>query len=252
MIKRNQSGQSQCYNWRTATLSLDAVEEARRFQPRELSLNDTRAAQYAFAMRRGDEFPPIKVANVGGKLYVVDGFHRLEAARQAKRTQIAAEIAPMSEKAAVALAINANALHGLPLSQKDKQRCFQLYRDAGLHCWPDGRVKSLRQIRKDLGNLAWPNTISSWLKKANIEPEPDDEGPNVSWQDAEDPDHEPTDEVDTMDSLTTFLSGLANTYQTLESPENRYAIRERLRLLLRELEAEEGTSAPDAYAYLQI
>jgi hypothetical protein len=170
--------------WRPRRLSPGAITTDRKFQAREVGLSEERVNRYASDMRRGDGFPEIKVARVSGGLYVVDGFHRVEAAKAAGLTSLAALVAPMNEKMAIRVAIAGNAKHGLSLTGKDKRRCFRLYCESDGHLRPDGSIKSLRQIRDDLGNIAWPNTISSWLRKAGI-PSDDPFGPNVLWAEDE-------------------------------------------------------------------
>jgi hypothetical protein len=179
-------------------------------------LSEERVAKYAYDMRRGDEFPPIRVARVGKELCVLDGFHRVEAARSARLDAIAAYIAPMSERAAVSVAIGANARHGLNLNRKDKRRCFDLYCAAGGHLTADGSVKSLRQIRADLDGIAWPQTISNWLKDAGISPAEDPAGPNVAWQDEE-------PESAELENFMGELHALENTFHQLSNSDQATA-----------------------------
>jgi len=161
-------------------------------------------------MRRGDEFPPIQLARVGGELCVIDGFHRVEAARAAGIETIPAYISPLSEPEAVRAAIAANAKHGLNLSGKDKRRCFEIYCKSGAHRRSDGAVKSLRQIRTDLDGIAWPQTISNWLRKAGITPAEDPKGPNVAWADEEPETAELMDFMDQLHSLENMFHRLGD------------------------------------------
>lgn len=172
------------FEWRWRRINPHSVQCASRFQPR-VALSDEQVNKYAAAMRRGDTFPPIRVARVGSSLCVLDGFHRVEAARAIGRESIGAYITSMSEKEAMRVAISANALHGLNLNRKDKRRCFNLYVEGGGHLRPDGSVKSLRQIRNDLENIVSHQTVSNWLRAAGIAPAEDPVGPNVSWADEE-------------------------------------------------------------------
>ncbi len=190
-------------------------------------------AKYAHAMRRGDEFPPIRVARVGDALCVVDGFHRIEAARAARQDTIPAYIAPMSERQAVSVAIAANANHGLNLTGKDKRKCFELYHQAGGHLHPNGLVKSLRQIRADLDCIAWPQTISNWLKKAGITPAEDTKGPNVAWADEEPETAELGDFMDQLHVVENMFHRLGD--------EDKIVAGERLEDLTRRLFQDEPT-----------
>jgi uncharacterized ParB-like nuclease family protein len=50
------------------------------------------AREYAVAMEAGAEFPPITLIYDGTHYWIVDGYHRLEAAKLLKRTQILATV----------------------------------------------------------------------------------------------------------------------------------------------------------------
>ena len=97
-------------------------------------------------MRRGDGFPAITVASLDGRLYVLDGFHRVEAALLAGIPELNAKIAKLTEKAADREALKANTQHGLNLNQKDKRNIFRIYLERGDHLRLDGSPKSLRQM----------------------------------------------------------------------------------------------------------
>jgi transposase len=64
------------------------------------------------------KLPPILVQKNGAR--VVDGMHRLEAAKLRQREHISARIIECSDEEALLLAIKSNTLHGLPLSRPDR------------------------------------------------------------------------------------------------------------------------------------
>lgn len=81
------------------------------------------AYQYAQAMRVGDEFPPITVGSFEGKLYVIDGWHRIEAKKLLKQEHIQAVIKSYKDKKEMFLdAIKSNIQHGRQLSTHEKVR----------------------------------------------------------------------------------------------------------------------------------
>jgi hypothetical protein len=121
-------------------------------------------------MRRGDGFPAITVASLDGRLYVLDGFHRVEAALLAGIPELNAKIAKLTEKAADREALKANTQHGLNLNQKDKRNIFRIYLERGDHLRLDGSPKSLRQMQKDLEFIVTHGTIRNWLKAEGITP----------------------------------------------------------------------------------
>ncbi|WP_324806601.1 ParB N-terminal domain-containing protein [Sphingomonas sp. LY29] len=163
--------------WRYKSVGLRALNVDQRFQMRADGLDEQRVKKYAFDMRRGDGFPAITVASIDGRLNVLDGFHRVEAALRAELPDINAKIAKLTEKAAVREAIKANARHGLNLNRKDKRNIFRLYLERGDHLRRDGEPKSLRQMAADLHHLVSHGTVRNWLKAEGITPTEDPDGP---------------------------------------------------------------------------
>ena len=83
---------------------------------------------YAEALKAGTKFPPVTVVqdNVTGQLYLVDGYHRKDAAILAGLEMIEAEVTEGSFTDAVRLAIKANAAHGLRRTKADKTNAIKL------------------------------------------------------------------------------------------------------------------------------
>ena len=83
---------------------------------------------YAEALKAGTKFPPVTVVqdNVTGQLYLVDGYHRKDAAILAGLATIEAEVTEGTFTDAVRLAIKANAAHGLRRTKADKKNALQL------------------------------------------------------------------------------------------------------------------------------
>jgi len=122
--------------------------------------------QYAAALEQGKEFPPVTLAAIGGVLYCLDGFHRIEANKLAGRRQVDALILEgltMSE--AAWKAAEANLTHGLRLKGAEVREAFRRYVKAGQHRRANGRYKSYRDIAGDLGGVKRHQTINNWMKK---------------------------------------------------------------------------------------
>lgn len=62
--------------------------------------------------------PPILVQKTG--LRIIDGMHRLEAAKLRGKTHISARVIDCTDEEAFILAVQSNTLHGLPLSKADR------------------------------------------------------------------------------------------------------------------------------------
>jgi hypothetical protein len=104
-------------------------------------------AEYAEAYRTGAKLPPLDVYRVSGKLYLVDGFHRIAAVRVACQTF--ARIRVVGDGTlddAVWHATAVNATHGLRRSNADKRRAVLLALRSGI-----GAEQSSRVIAEHVG-----------------------------------------------------------------------------------------------------
>jgi hypothetical protein len=101
---------------------------------------------YASAMRAGAEFPPVTLAENGRKQYLIDGFHRVQAARLVGAPTILATSQRMPLNAALLAALASNQDHGRSMTTNDKQAAWRRYLDADLHLYGAGAVKSLSKI----------------------------------------------------------------------------------------------------------
>jgi hypothetical protein len=78
---------------------------------------------YAEALRNGAIFPPIKVALIKKKYYLIDGVHRIKMFQYEKKEHIKAEVVMnLSFKELYEEAVKANVNHGLAFTQADKDR----------------------------------------------------------------------------------------------------------------------------------
>lgn len=115
----------------------------------------------------GMEPPPIKLARVGGKLYLVDGWHRMEAgALQLSRgfgegCEVAAKVADLTKAEAMWEAAQANMGHGVPLKAKDLHAVFKAFVRAKRHVKPNGTLMSYRDIAPFIGKPH--TTIRHWM-----------------------------------------------------------------------------------------
>lgn len=90
-----------------------------------------------------DALPPIIVHRP--TMRVIDGFHRLRAARLRGDTTIAARFFDGDESAAFVLAVQLNVTHGLPLALADRQRAAERIIVSHPH-WSDRRVATVTGI----------------------------------------------------------------------------------------------------------
>src|SRR3954463_11996111 len=126
---------------------LAAVVVANAFPIRQGGkLHAAQGKAYSDAMKAGQVFPPIEVMRVAGTLYLVDGFHRLAAARAAdKEQQLEVKVLPDGTlDEARWRAFVANRQHGLPLKRKDLRAGFRAYIKTRQHRSAKGPIKSYR------------------------------------------------------------------------------------------------------------
>lgn len=106
-------------------LNIDVIRMDGDTQPREAIDADT-VHEYAQAMLDGAVFPPPKVLHDGREYWLVDGFHRVHAHRQAGNKTIPVEVDFGSVNEAQWQSLAANQTHGLKRSNADKARAVSL------------------------------------------------------------------------------------------------------------------------------
>lgn len=108
------------------------------------------------------QLPPIIVHR--GTMRVIDGFHRLKAARLQGATKIAVRFFDGDEAEAFVLAVKLNVTHGLPLALADRKRAAERIIASHLQ-WSDRKVASVTGIS--------PGTVGDIRKRVVRDPEPE-------------------------------------------------------------------------------
>lgn len=117
--------------------------------------------RYANAIKSGRELPPVRVALVDGVPILVDGFHRVAAQELLGATTVEAELVEATYQQAQWMAASANLEHGLPLKPKEIREVFRVFIRTGQHRKGKGKLKSYREIGRELG-CAY-TTIRNWM-----------------------------------------------------------------------------------------
>lgn len=164
--------------WKLQELEIADVREKPEFQNRVRGI-DGRHVQTLMRQLEKERLQPIEVAKIGKALYVVEGFHRLEAHKLAGRATINAKVARMTLAEAQDWALLANTTHGKNLSPADKANIFQKYVDAGKHIWMEGEAmpvvafpgtpKSSRVISAELDSIYSHETVRTKLKALGMD-----------------------------------------------------------------------------------
>lgn len=145
------------------SLSELIVDEA--FQPRFQMSRDA-IRRYAAAYRANPrELPPITVAEIKGRLglYLIDGFHRVQAAKIAHLSHLPAHALQTDKVGAMWLAVEANMRHGVPISRREKRVIFRRFVDAGRNRKEDGSLMSSRELNQHL-HLGSHQTMLAWMQ----------------------------------------------------------------------------------------
>ena len=102
-----------------ASLTVDSDVQSR------IRLYNGQVDEYADRMAAGETFPPLSVVDDGQHRYVVDGWHRLEAAKRLDREHVEVRLYRGDRSQALLYAAGANATHGLRRSNAEKQRAIK-------------------------------------------------------------------------------------------------------------------------------
>ena len=94
------------------------------------------------------ELPPVEVVDVEGVLYVIDGFHRVAAAKKAGLAFLRVVVVELTDdfERAQWLALSRNQAHGIRLTSEDKRRAVRMALDNGI-----GVEQSSRVLAEHLG-----------------------------------------------------------------------------------------------------
>ena len=114
-------------------------------QPRE-ALDMDIVRDYAEAMTAGAIFPAVELVYDGANHWLVDGFHRVAASKQAGLHKVEANVQQGTQQDAQWRSFGVNSTHGLRRSTRDKQRAIKA---ALKH--PNGAGKSDGQIASHIG-----------------------------------------------------------------------------------------------------
>ena len=77
---------------------------------------------YADSMEDGIVFPPVEVVSDGDIFWLVDGQHRLEAAKKINKEQISCNVMEGDKRLAMLMSCSTNAEHGKPRTNEDKRQ----------------------------------------------------------------------------------------------------------------------------------
>lgn len=130
---------------KSTKISIAKLEISQQLQPRAGLDRDT-VEEYAQLLKDGTKLPPIECVSCGDRIYVTDGFHRIEGAKLASLDRIDAVVVDGTWSEAVWAAAGANRTHGLKRSTADKRRATAMVLSD-----PQFALLSDREIAKHIG-----------------------------------------------------------------------------------------------------
>lgn len=146
-------------------VSLEAFEIDHKIQPRAYLSRDAVRRYKQVYRANSDGLPPIKLGRLpSGSLVLIDGFHRVEAAKEAGLTSLRAETVETTMGLARWLAVDANISHGVPIPRSQKRDVFKRFVQARQNQRLDGTLMSSREIARKLP-LASHATMLAWMKE---------------------------------------------------------------------------------------
>jgi hypothetical protein len=200
-------------------------------------MNEPVLQEYAALMMEGISFPPVILFDDGSKKYLVDGFHRLYAAKRIGRDRIQAEIQSGSKHAGFLYSLRANATHGLQRSNEDKRHgVLKLLEDFEYSDKSDREIAELCAVSHTFVGKLRAGLKSSASKKPNLMTKPIIAIAKTSVEVATLPEDEEYDQRDDI------LKELA---------EENEALTDRLSIQAMEATEEEKALASETIAYLR-
>lgn len=127
-------------------------------------LNATRVKHYRSVYKSGATMPPITLADIRGKLYLIDGWHRCEAQIALGWSHFDATIMPMSKSEAQWKAASANLTHGESYKKPERRKAFNVFISTKQNKAAGGKLMSYREMAVAFGGDPSHVTIRKWVK----------------------------------------------------------------------------------------
>jgi len=237
---------------KTKTIKLNDIVIDAGTQQR-VTINNDVVAEYAEAMRCGTKFPAITVFFNGSSYYLVDGYHRYNATKDAGIDDILADVIDGTKREAVLYSLGVNNSHGIRLTNADKRKAvLTMLEDDEWKYWTDLAISKhckvtqpfVSKIRKESDNTQ-NNIISENIKTVIIsplEPAQNLETENAEHEEFDPKEHELQEAHDTINHLAEENNKLRDSLAAGQLPDDEIVSAEQtmidLRKQVKTLEAE--------------
>ena len=237
---------------RTKIIKLNGIVIDAGTQQR-VTINNDVVAEYAEAMRCGTKFPAIIVFFNGSSYYLVDGYHRYNATKDAGIDDILADVIDGTKREAVLYSLGVNNSHGIRLTNADKRKAvLTMLEDDEWRNWTDTQISKhckvtqpfVSKIRKEYDNTQ-NDIISENIKTVIIsplEPAQNLEVGNSEHEEFDPKEHELQEAHDTINHLAEENNKLRDSLAAGQLPDDEIVSAEQtmidLRKQVKNLEAE--------------
>jgi len=224
---------------KTKTIKLVDIVIDAGTQQRE-KINDDVVSEYTEAMKCGARFPAITAFFNGSSYYLVDGYHRYNASRNAGISDILADVIDGTKREAVLYSLGVNNTHGIRLTNADKRKAvLTMILDDEWKYWTDtkiskhchvtsqfvGKIRKENDSSNDNDNHLENETVSFSPPEPALNLETDQKLSTVSEENHEDYDQKDTDsqepEYTELDQIKDELNGTYETIRTLTEEKNK-------------------------------
>ena len=103
-------------------VTIEAITIESELVDRSNGLDMVTIQTYADHMENGVVFPPVEIVSNGDTLWLVDGQHRIEAAKKVNLEKIEANVTHGDRRDALWMSLASNETHGLRQTNEDKRR----------------------------------------------------------------------------------------------------------------------------------
>lgn len=238
---------------KTKTIKISDIDIDSGTQQR-VTINNDVVAEYAEAMRCGAKFPSITVFFNGTTYYLVDGYHRYNATKDAGGIDdILADVIDGTKREAVLYSLGVNNSHGIRLTNADKRKAvLTMLDDDEWKYWTDpkiakhchvtsqfvGKIRKEKDVTDDNDNHLKNETVSF----SPLEPAPVLEAENSEHEEFDPKEHELQEAHDTINQLSEENNKLRDSLAAGQLPEDEIVSAEQtmidLRKQVKNLEAE--------------
>jgi len=241
---------------KTKTIKLSDIVIDAGTQQRE-KISDEIVSEYAEAMKCGAQFPAVTVFFNGAEYYLVDGFHRYWAHKDAGIDNIPVDVHEGTKREARLFSAGVNNAHGIRLTNQDKRKAvLVLIDDDEWSLWSDNKIAKhckvtqpfVSKIRKEVITVITPtnsdgnNNELPTVGKEPPKPAPVLEVENEGTEEFDQKEHELQEAQDTIIQLAEENQKLKDSLATGQLPEDEIVSAEQtiidLRKQVRTLQAE--------------